>query len=322
MKTKEQTISIVVPVYNESRSLPEFHKKLVAELNRSAPNYELIYCDDGSTDQSNKIIRDLAANNDRIRLVRLTRNFGKEIVTTAGIHQAKGEAIITLDADGQHPVELIPKFLDQWRAGSQVVVGIRTHNQREGFVKRYGSKTFYKFIARAAKVQLVPGATDYRLIDNSVQADFCNMTERNRITRGLVDWLGYGQSYIYFTANPRIAGNATYSFSKLFKLAVDSLISMSTSPLYIAMYLGLIVLPISVIIGLTMVVNFLLGDPVGLHATASAYGVVFILFLVGVLLISQGIIGLYLSHIHTETQNRPLYVIDRKNSVRFEGESA
>jgi dolichol-phosphate mannosyltransferase len=304
-----------VPLYNEKEALPTFHQNLLTELNKIAKDsYEIIYCDDGSSDGSAQLIRKWVSANKRVRLLSLSRNFGKEIATTAGIHQAVGQAIITIDADNQHPPELIGEFLKRWKAGSKVVIGLRTDNQNEGWVKRWGSKVFYRLFNRISKLPLLAGATDFRLIDQVVQAEFIKMTERNRITRGLIDWLGYKHDYVEFKAGPRTSGEAAYSFKKLFKLAIDSTISLSLSPLYISAYIGAVVLPISVLIGLVMVVDAIIGDPLGLNATGSAYVVVLLLFLVGILLVSQGIIGLYLSHIHTETQNRPLYVIDKASS--------
>lgn len=316
MSEPENLLSIVVPVYNESHGLPTFHKSLL-EVLKALPDidFELLYCDDGSTDDSSKIIRDLAANDERVKLIRLSRNFGKEIATTAGIHEANGDAIITVDADGQHPVELIPEFLKRWRAGNKVVIGVRAVNQHEGLIKRYGSKLFYRLFNLFTGTKLLAGASDFRLIDQTVQQDFKRMTERNRITRGLIDWLGYERDYIIFNAKPRLHDTPGYSFRKLFKLAIDSTISLSISPLYISAYIGAIVLPLSIILGATMAGDMLLGDPLHWRITGSAYVVVLLMFLIGVLLVSQGIIGLYLSHIHMETQNRPLYVIDKTHSI-------
>ena len=319
--SKGPLLSVVVPLYNERLGLPDFHKSLLASLERSAKDsYEIIYCDDGSTDGSGHIIKDWALKDKHLKLLVLSKNFGKEVATTAGIHQARGQAIITIDADGQHPVELIGDFLDRWRAGSQVVIGLRTENQNAGFAKHWGSKLFYRAFNRFSSLKLVPGSTDFRLIDRVVQADFIKMTEHNRITRGLIDWLGYKRDYIKFAANPRIAGEASYSFKKLLKLAIDSTISLSTSPLYITAYIGAVVLPLSALLGLGMVIDAGLGDPLNLHAKGSAYMVVLLLFLIGILLVSQGIIGLYLSHIHTEAQNRPLFIIDQSNSENLEDE--
>jgi glycosyltransferase involved in cell wall biosynthesis len=318
-RLKNLLYSFVVPVYNERASLEIFHKSLTQAAKAACgTNYEIIYCDDGSTDGSTAIIERLTKKNPRIKLLKLSRNFGKEVATTAGIHHAHGNAIITLDADGQHPVNLIPKFIEKWRSGDKVVIGLRVSNQKEGMLKRYGSKLFYKLFNRFTGLTMITGSTDYRLIDKSVQQEFVRMTERNRITRGLIDWLGYKREYIKFKANPRLAGYASYSAKKLFRLAVDSVISLSISPLYITAYMGAIVLPISALLGISMAINALLGDPLHLHATGSAYAIMLILFLIGILMVSQGIIGLYLSHIHIETQNRPLYVIDRASSINVD----
>jgi dolichol-phosphate mannosyltransferase len=277
--------------------------------------YEIIYCNDGSSDDTIEKLMTAAHGHNNIRIISLSRNFGKELATTAGIHKARGDAILTLDADGQHPVELIPEFVSRWKAGSKVVIGIRTANQKEGIIKRYGSKLFYGLFNRMTGMKLIAGLSDFRIIDHSVQQEFIRMTERNRITRGLIEWLGYSREYIKFKANPRLAGDANYSFRKLSKLAIDSAVSLSISPLYITAYIGAIVLPTSVLLGLGMVLEMVIGDPLHLQITGSAFVVVLLLFLIGILLISQGIIGLYLSHIHTETQNRPLYIIDKDTSV-------
>jgi len=311
-----QLLSIVVPAYNEGRGLRAFHLSLVKIL-RDLPgiSFDILYCDDGSTDNTAQVIQDLAASDKRIKLVKLSRNFGKEIATTAGIHLADGDGIITIDADGQQPVEMIPEFFRRWQAGSKVVVGVRTENQKEGLVKRYGAKLFYHFFNRLTGVKLVPNSTDFRLIDRVVQKDFVRMTEHNRITRGLIDWLGYERDYVTFRAKPRLHGTASYSFKKLSKLAVDSVISLSISPLYVTAYIGAIILPLSILLGLLILGDAVLGDPLHWRVTGSAYVMVLLLFLTGILLVSQGIIGLYLSHIHAETQNRPLYIIDKSHSI-------
>jgi glycosyltransferase involved in cell wall biosynthesis len=313
-KSSELTLSVVVPVYNEAGYLPALHESLTRVLPAIIDGYEIIFVDDGSHDASVRIIQGLCRSDPHVRLLKLTRNFGKEIATTAGIHLAEGQAILTLDADGQHPVDRIADFVTAWRQGAKVVVGVRTANQREGMVKRYGSKLFYALVNRLADTKLVPGATDYRLIDQTVQHEFKRITERNRITRGLIDWLGYQPVYISFAALPRTSGTAGYSFKKLVKLAVDSVVSLSISPLYITAYIGAFVLPASLLLGIGMLLNALFGDPLKLHATGGAYVLVLVLFLIGVLLVSQGIIGLYLSHIHAETQNRPLYIVDHDPS--------
>ncbi len=309
-------LSIIIPVYNERQGIEAFHRSLVAVVAQLNLSYEILYSDDGSTDGTNKILHDIAKD-EHVRVIALSRNFGKEVALTAGIHAAGGEAILMIDGDGQHPVDLIPDFLKRWEAGAKVIVGVRTHNSKEGLVKHWGSKLFYKLLRQVTKLAVVPGASDYRLIDRDVQRAFTKMTERNRITRGIVDWLGYEQDYIYFKANAREHGEAQYSFRKLVRLAIDSFISHSVSPLYALAYIGAVVLLVSVLLGLGMGVNLAFHDPLGLRATGTAYGLVVVLFLVGMLLVSQGVTGLYLSHIHAETQNRPLYIVNEEASVRI-----
>ncbi len=318
MTTKaSRLLSVVVPLYNEQAGLEGFHADLVKQLQGlQGYEFEIVYCNDGSTDQTIAGLRKLAAADRHVRLISLSRNFGKEIATTAGIAAAVGDAVITLDADGQHPVKLIPKFVKQWEQGSKVVIGLRTLNRQEGAIKHLGSLWFYRLFNRLSHLKLVPGATDFRLIDRAVQADFKRITERNRITRGLIDWLGYERVYIHFTASARQYDAAGYSFKKLCKLAIDSVVSLSSSPLYMTAYIGAVVLPLSALLGAVMAANALLSDPLGWHATGSAYVIVLMLFLIGIIMMSQGIIGLYLTHIHSETQNRPLYIVDQEASVR------
>lgn len=310
MNTKRNPVlSVVIPLYNEAPSLPHFYTALRAVLQDLKLEYEIVFVDDGSTDDSARILDQLCAQDHDVKVLSLTRNFGKEVAITAGLHKACGQAILTLDSDGQHPVERIPAFIERWQQGAKVVVGRRTLRQASA-MKRLGSKLFNGLFRRFTGIRLDAETGDFRLIDQTVQAQFNKLTERNRISRGLIDWLGYERTYVDYQENPRLHGQATYSFRKLFKLAIDSAISLSISPLYITAYIGAVVLPLATLLGLGMVVNWLLGDPLNAHATGGAYLMVLILFLTGVLLVSQGIIGLYLSHIHTETQNRPLYVVD------------
>ncbi|HSX06233.1 MAG TPA: glycosyltransferase family 2 protein [Candidatus Saccharimonadia bacterium] len=311
-KSPQSVLSVVVPVYNEAAGIRQFHTALVAVLKRVSLEYEVLYVDDGSSDAGAQYIADFCREDSQTHLIKFTRNFGKEMATTAGIHAAQGDAVLLLDADGQHPVDAIPRFVTKWQEGARVVVGRRTGRQAP-LIKRMGSKLFYTLLHRMAGIALDPSASDFRLIDKSVQADFNRIREHNRITRGLVDWLGYEREYVTYQEKERTDGVAGYSLRKLLKLAVDSMVSLSISPLYVTAYIGAVVLPAATLLGLAMAINFLLHDPLHMHATGGAYLGVLILFLVGILLVSQGIIGLYLSHIHTETQNRPLYVIDNEN---------
>jgi len=315
MKHSVPLISIVIPCYNEDSNISTFYTGLKHIINLDKKHdYELLYVDDGSHDNTLEEIQKLTSEDEHVRLLALSRNFGKEIATTAGIHRARGDAVIMFDADGQFPAELIPEFVQKWENGAQVVVGIRQTNQKEGFIKRFGSKLFYKLLSNLSGTQIIPSATDFRMIDKVVRDEFVRMTERNRITRGLIDWIGFKQDYVYFQANPRVDGDATYSYSKLVKLALNSFVSLSLKPLFFAFYAGIIILPLSVLLGIFSVGEMVIGDPLNLNITGTAYLVILVLFLLGVVLVSQGITALYLSHIHTETQNRPLFVADMRNS--------
>ena len=316
MRQSTPTLSLVVPVYNEATGLRAFHTSLVSALKKLALTYEIIYVNDGSTDGSRAVLGVIADKDANVHVHTLSRNFGKEIATTAGVHQARGKATMMIDADGQHPVEKIGEFVGAWRDGAKVVVGLREQNSGEGPLKHYGSKLFHVFFNHFSPIKMQQGSTDFRLIDREVREVFSSLTERNRITRGLIDWLGFERAYVPFVAKSRTKGKSGYSFGKLCKLAVDSVISLSNLPLYLAAYIGGVITLLSGIIGVGMVVNFFLHDPLSLNAHASAYALILVLFLVGMVLVFQGIIGLYLSHIHTETQNRPLYIIEKDDQGR------
>lgn len=319
MKQQAPTLSIVIPSYNEESNIAPFYKILTKELSKDKKlNFEILYVNDGSRDGTVAEIKKLAKSDDRVRLLNFSRNFGKELATTAGIHHAKGDAIIMIDADGQHPAELIHEFLKKWRAGAKVVIGVRKKNQKEGFVKRYGSKLFYKLFNSTTGMKLMPGATDFTLIDRVVQQEFKRLRERNRITRGLIDWIGFKKDTIEFEANARMAGEAGYKFSKLVGLAMNSFVAMSLAPLYFSGYAGLVITPLAFITGLFVIIEqLILGDPIGLKITGTAMLGILLVFLVGLLLMSQGITALYVSHIHTESQDRPLYIVDEEESVRL-----
>lgn len=311
-------LSVVVPMYNESEGVDLFHYKiLLPELKKAAKNsFEIIYVNDGSKDNTLELLTKIAKSDTSVRVVNLSRNFGKEIATTAGISVASGKATIIMDGDGQHPPAHIGEFLEKWRNGAQVVVGIRTSNQKEGLVKKWGSKIFYKLFNSISGSEIVPRSTDYRLIDRIVRNEFLRFSERQRITRGLIDWLGFKRDYVEFHAPARIAGEASYKTSQLVRLALNSFVSLSLKPLFIFGWSGVAITSLSLIAGITIFVEqILLGDPLTLNITGSALLGIFISFLVGIVLISQGVMAIYLSHVHGQTQDRPLFVIDTTTSV-------
>jgi glycosyltransferase involved in cell wall biosynthesis len=316
-KPSYELISIVVPIYNEALGLEKFHKSLLKILDKDLTDkYELIYCDDGSTDKSPDLIRSLHNINPRVKLLRLSRNFGKENVLSAGITAARGEAIITLDGDGQHPVQAIPQFITAWEQGAKVVIGVRRSDRHNSWFKRSSSRLFHLLFNRLSEQQLKPGSTDFRLIDKSVQKVFISMPETDRLTRGLIDWLGFKREYIYFTTQPREYGTPSYSYLKLLKLAVNSFVSLSPVPLYLFGFLGVVITILAFLLGGTVLIEqLIIGDPLHWRVTGSAMLGILILFLVGLVLISQGIMSLYISHIHNQSKQRPLFVINYDESV-------
>ena len=309
--------SFVVPIYNEEDGLSRFHNALSEVLkNDLKDDYEVIYCDDGSTDKSTSLVAEFCADNHKVKLLSLSRNFGKESALAAGIAAARGDAVIMLDGDGQHPVELIPKFISAWLKGSEVVIGVRVGNYNQGYIKKSGSRWFYRLFNKLTNQKLIPGSTDFRLIDKAVKNEFLKLEENDRITRGLIDWLGFKREYISFEAGSRSSGAPGYSYKKLATLAANSFVSLTLTPLYIFGYLGVFITSSSFLLGLAVLVEqLLLNDPLNWHFTGTAMLGILTLFLVGIILLSQGILSLYISHIHTQSKRRPLYIIDHKKSV-------
>lgn len=313
---KKQLISLVVPVFNEEKNINLFYseaKRVFSGIKKS--NYEIIFINDGSRDNSVTEISYLQKKDKHIKLVDFSRNFGKEIATTAGLHAATGDAVIMIDADLQHPIELMPEFIEKWRSGAEVVVGVRQKYGKESIQKRLYSWLFYKILNSMAEVKVIPGATDYRLLDRVVVDEFNRFSERNRMTRGLIDWLGFRREYIYFTSSERKNGTANYSFRKLFKLAIDSFVSLSLFPLRLAGWLGIFITSIAGTLGLFMLIeDQILNDPLNLNFSGPAALAVINMFLVGIILMSLGLIALYIANIHSEVINRPLYVTRKSRS--------
>lgn len=313
-------LSVVIPTYNEAEGIERFHSEHLLPAVKSLKNdYEILYVNDGSTDDTLLLLDKIAARSPKVKVLNLSRNFGKEIATTAGIHRSKGDAIIILDSDGQHPPELFPEFIRHWEDGAQVVIGVRNSNTNEGVIKRYGSKLFYRLFNTFSENTIVPRSTDFRLIDKVVQEEFIRFDERQRITRGLIDWLGFDRQYVYFDSPARLAGEASYSTSKLVRLAVNSFISLSLTPLFIFGWIGVVITSLSLIVGVFIgLEQFIFGDPLKLAFTGSALLGIFVSFLVGMVLVSQGIIAMYLSHVHHQSKGRPLFVINKKGSKNLD----
>ena len=307
MESEKKLLSIIVPVYNEEKNVPLFYEKIQTVLVTLPFEWELIFINDGSRDKSLVELEKLSQKDSRVRVLDFSRNFGKEIAVTAGINHCRGVACIILDADLQHPIEKIPEFIAKWENGAEVVVGVREKNKGEGLVKKIGSYFFYKVINRISEMEIVTRATDFRLLDRVVIDEFNKLSERNRMTRALIDWLGFRREYVNFEANERIHGVPAYSFWKLVRLAFNSMISFSLFPLKLAGYLGISITFLSGLLGILITI-----DRYGtrqFNFSGSVILAVVILFLIGIVLVCLGLIALYIANIHAEVTNRPMYIV-------------
>lgn len=318
--TTSELISIIVPIYNELANIRPLYNRLSQYINQLPYNFELIFVDDGSTDNSLLVLERLARADGRIRIVEFARNFGKEAASSAGLHAARGEAAIMIDADLQHPPELIGEFLAAWKRGADVVVGVKTYGKNEGWFKRWSSARFYQIMRRVANTQITPHACDFRLLNRKVIDVFSQLTERNRITRGLIDWMGFKRDYIHFEAGERLRGERSYNLRKLFALAMNSFTAYSLVPLKLAGYLGVFILATATPTAIVMYVErYVLNDPLHWEIRGTAMLAILLVMLVGLVLACLGLISLYIANIHAEVNNRPLYIVRNYSRETPEG---
>lgn len=315
---RNATISIVIPIYNEAPNVTPLYRALKKIITGLPQKFELIFVDDGSSDDSVTRIKKITRRDKAVRVVELARNFGKEIAVTAGIHAAQGDAAVIMDADLQHPPELLPKFINEWERGADVVVGVKQYGNKERWFKRFSSKCFYALLGKVSSASITPHASDFRLINRKVIDAFRSFTERNRITRGIIDWTGFERRYVYFEAPPRLHGEAGYSYRKLVQLAMNSFTAYSMLPLRLAGWLGWFILLSSFFLGsFIFIEQYLLNDPMNLAVSGTAKLAIVLLFLVGVVLVCLGFVALYIARIHEEVLNRPLYIV--KEEVNGDG---
>ena len=307
----KKLISIIVPIYNEEENIPILCKTLVEFIEKeNKHSFEVIMVNDGSKDSSIDIIKEQIKDKKQFRVIDFSRNFGKEIAMTAGINNCKGDACIVFDADLQYPVEKIPEFIAKWENGVEVVMGVREQNKEEGIIKKVGSFVFYKIMDFLSHGSVIPRATDFTLIDRKVIDEFNKIQERDRNTRALIMWLGFRREYVYFTANSRLYGKASYDFGKLVKLAMDSVISLSMFPLKLAGYLGVFIILTSSACGVLFIIGkYALRYWWFWSISGTAQLAMLLIFLIGIVLICLGLIALYIGKIASEQSSRPLYVV-------------
>jgi dolichol-phosphate mannosyltransferase len=311
---KEKLVSLVIPIFCEEKNIVNVYDEIIYEWKKSCLQYdrEIIFVDDGSSDASAKIIQDIMQKDQNVHFIQFSRNFGKEMALTAGLHKCKGDACIMMDADLQHPVSLLPKFIQRWDSGSDVVIGVRNISKSDHWIKRIGGNIFYKIMQKISDVPIIPHATDYRLLDRVVIDVFNKLPERNRMTRGLIDWLGFSRSTILFDAIERANGESRYSIIQLCRLALTSFISFSMLPLRITGYLGIFIVVSSLIFGVVILLDRYIFEW-GFHFSGTAMLIDVILFLIGIVLIALGLLAFYIADIYHEAQGRPMYIIKKQD---------
>jgi polyisoprenyl-phosphate glycosyltransferase len=299
-------LSVTAPALNEEETIAEFQRRVVAALDEVP--FELILVDDGSTDATAQILRRLAADDDRIRVIILSRNFGHQAALTAGLEHARGDAVVMMDADLQDPPELIPELVASWRNGADVVSAVRQTRAGEGRLKLATARWFYRVFGKVAKVNLEPNAGDFRLLDRRALDPMLAMPERNRFLRGMSAWVGFTQASVTYERGARYAGKTKYTLRRMFSFSFDAITSFSHVPLQMATLLGFIFslvafLAIPVAIGFRVAGQFVPGITTVLLV---------VLLLGGIQLITVGIIGEYLGRVYDEVKNRPLYVVSER----------
>jgi glycosyltransferase involved in cell wall biosynthesis len=312
MQKKVPLISIAIPVYNEVENISMLYDHLKPVLQKLPFVFELIFVDDGSDDGTYEAIQKLQRQDRRIKAISFSRNFGHQAALTAGLQYAKGDAVITMDGDLQHPPSLIPTLIEKWLKGYQIVFTVRESTADESFFKKLTSKLFYRLMASSSKTPVQPFGADFRLLDRRVVANLNTLEEHDRFLRGLIGWVGFSSIGVPFTADARTAGTSKYGTRKMIKFAFDGLLSFSATPLHLVTFLGLFVSILSFVYGAYSLYAYFFTERTIPGWTSL---LVTILFLGGVQLISIGFLGEYLLRVYNETKRRPLYIIKESLNI-------
>lgn len=310
------TFSLVIPIYNEAAVLPLFFARLDVMLSLIGAETEVLLVNDGSADDSLAQLRAKAGADERYRVLNLSRNFGHQIAITAGMDNARGDAVIVMDADLQDPPEVVFQLIAKWKEGFDVVYAQRLSRAGESRFKRWTAHLFYKGLSRLASVDIPENTGDFRLIDRKVLDAFKRMPERDRFVRGMFGWLGFRQAAVPFAREARAAGETKYPLWKMVRLASNAVISFSDTPLRACIWVGLAVATLAMLFGLA-VVGLWLADARMVSGWAST--IVVMSFLFGVNMLTTGVVGLYVGRIHTEVKNRPLYLLDTPTERSSDG---
>jgi len=307
--------SIIVPLYNEELVINESYRRLKEVMDSVKENYEIIFMNDGSRDKTRDIVEKICRKDEKIKLANFSRNFGHQAAITAGMDLAEGAAIIVIDADLQDPPETIPKMIEKWKEGYEVVYAKRIKREGETFLKKFTAKAFYRLLKSMTNIDIPVDTGDFRLIDRKVCDALTSLPERNRFVRGLVSWVGYKQTFVEMTRQERFAGETKYSLKKMVKLAIDGITSFSYKPLAIAGYFG----GLTFLVGLILLMGDIIKKLVN-HTPIFNFGLIISIniLMFGIVLISIGIMGEYIGRIFDESKARPNYII--ASTINYKGD--
>jgi glycosyltransferase involved in cell wall biosynthesis len=311
--TVSEFLSVVVPAYNESPVLGEFHRRMSEVMQATGLAYEIIYVDDGSTDDTAVVLNGLRDQDPAVAVIELSRNFGKEVALSAGLDHAAGDAVIIIDADLQDPPELVHDFLREWREGYDIVYGRRTDREGETWLKITSAKWFYRVINRLSDVEIPRDSGDFRLISRRALDALLSLRETHRYMKGLYAWVGFPQKEVPYLRRARAAGTTKWNYWRLWNFALEGITSFSDVPLKLSTYLGVITSSLAFIYGIYFLLRtFILGNPVPGYPSL----ILIVLFLGGVQLICLGIIGEYLARTYNESKSRALYFLKGYHPAR------
>jgi polyisoprenyl-phosphate glycosyltransferase len=299
-------ISVVVPLYNEESCICELFERLNAVLSTIRTEFEIIFVNDGSTDNCSDILLEYSKTNRNVKVINFSRNFGHQAALIAGLDMAEGDAVITMDADLQHPPELIPLLISKWTEGYDIVYTIRKDNENIGILKNFTSNLFYSIINRLSETRIPQGSADFRLMDRSVVNAFQKLGERALFIRGLVSWVGFRQIGIPYEAQARFSGKSKYSVLKMLRLTANAITSFSATPLQLSFGAGILISILSFIYGLYAIYVRIFTNK-ALDGWASV--IVVVLFLEGINLMILGLQGLYISRVFDEVKGRPRFLV-------------
>lgn len=310
-------VSIVVPMYNELDCLAVFFDTLLPILKQSTKSYEVVCINDGSTDDTLEYLLAKHTENPKIKILDLSRNFGKEQALTAGLDLCSGDAVIPMDADLQHPPELIPKLLEKWKEGFDVILAERDNRSTDGFLKRFSANFFYSAINRLSETPIPHNSGDFRLMDRSVIEALRTMTERTRFMKGIFGWLGFRQAIITYKPAERAAGKTKWNPVQLWNLATEGIVSFTTVPLKMWTYLGLLVAFFAAVYMIITIAQTLI---YGIDVPGYSSLLSIILFFSGLNMIGLGILGEYLGRVFLEVKQRPIYLVRRSYGFKESGD--